>query len=198
MKVKICYKVEEIKKYLEAEGYVFAKIPVVEEDEDWPNKSYDAYYFAKPEVLSIRYWLSFGTTASINLIDGSFIRAYGSNIKSNDKSVVDLNNNDWISPKLTFNGEYVESTCVVLQWLLDHGISDKELESCSKEFHLYDTIVYNGVPTPQKSNGSWVYSSEPLVLDEREIETILNDIEDELLRRKVKCILYARVFNKRN
>ena len=54
-----------------------------------------------------------------------------------------------------------------------------------------NTMVY---PPPSKEHGYWSYSSATLVMDEREIEAALNDIDDELLRAKVKCVLYARVF----
>lgn len=197
MKVKICYNVEKIKKVLEENGYYFVKLHIKEEDEDWPTKTGEAYYFAKPEVISVEYWYGFGTSATINLQDGKRVRAYGSNIKTNDESVVSINHNDWISPKLTFNGEYIESTEVVTNWLLEHGVDKKDLEDSIEEFKIYETILYEGVPTPSKSHGYWGYNSESLVLDEREIEEALNNIEDDLLRKKIECVLYARVFKHR-
>ena len=193
MKVKICYNVEKIKKTLEENGYYFVKLPIKEEGEDW-TKNGESYYFAKSEVASVHYWHSFGTSATINLNDGKHIRSYGSNITIDDASVVPLYQNDWISPKLTYNGEYIEATNIVDKWLIDHGISQEMLENASEEFKIYETITYEGVPTPSKSHGYWGYSSESLVLDEREIEEALNSIEDELLRKKIECVLYARVF----
>jgi hypothetical protein len=196
MKTKICYNVEKIKKSLEENGYNFVKLPIAEESEDWGRHG-KVYYFAKPEVKSVYYWYSFGTSASIMLNNNERVRALGSNITTNDKSVVSLNDNDWISPRLTFDGMYIEHTEDVVKWLHNHGVSQEILEDSSEEFKIYDTIVYEGVSTPQLSHGRWAYSSEPLVLDEREIEEILNDIDNDMLRKKMECILYARVFTKR-
>ena len=71
-----------------------------------------------------------------------------------------------------------------------------DLDKCKKEFNIYETIEFCGVPTPLKQHGYWAYSSETLVMDEKEIREILDDIEDELLREKTKCILYSRVFKR--
>jgi hypothetical protein len=197
MRIKICYNVAVLKEVLKEAGYRFVKLPIKEESED-ESTTGEAYYFAKSKVASVHYWHSFGTSATINLNDGKHIRSYGSNITIDDASVVPLYNNDWISPKLIYNGEYIEATNIVDNWLVNHGISQEILENASKEFKLYETITYEGVPTPSKRHGYWGYSSESLVLDEREIEEVLNSVENELLRKKIECVLYARVFTKQS
>ena len=196
VKVKICYNVEKIKKSLETNGYYLVKLPVVDESEDWCIKK-DHYYFAKSEVESAEYYHSLGTSAIFRLKDGRYVRALGPNIRTNDDSVVEINNNDWFSPRLLFDGTCIESTDIVDKWLLTHGVSQEELDSAGEEYKIYETITYEGVTTPSKKYGCWSYSSESLILDEREIEEALNSINDELLRKKIECILYARVF-KRN
>ena len=195
MKTKICYNIEIIAKALKENGYGFVKLPIVEESEDWERKGY-GYYFAKPEVKSIEYYHSLWTSAAVIFEDGTRKRALGKGVTSNVE-VIYLHNNDYVSPKMTVNDIWVEATEDITSWLLDHGVTMNNLEFCKQNFDVYETIEYIGVSTPSKSHGHWGYSSENLVLYEEEIKTILNSIEDELLREKVKCILYARVFKHR-
>ena len=81
-------------------------------------------------------------------------------------------------------------------WLNNLGISDNSLEEIIETYTVYSIIEYPGVSTPSKYRDSWGYSSETLKLDEREIQTVLESIEDELLREKIRCILYARIFKR--
>lgn len=193
MKTKICYNVEIISKALESIGYIFVKLPVIKTDEDFYKKS-ECYYFAKPEVSSIKYYFGLWTSAVIKLNTGENIKAYSSNVNCDDTNLVRIKDNEFISPELIMNDIWIESTDDVMNWLIKHGISMDALESCKREFTLYDSIEYHGVPTPSISHGYWVYSSNTLVLDEREIEVVLNSIEDKILRKKIESILYARVF----
>lgn len=196
MRTKICYDLREITPKLVSNGYVYGPIIISEEDEEWPAHEKQAYYFRKPNVKTVSYYYGFGTSASIELDDGRRIKGLGKNISANTE-YVKLSDNDYISPKLRVSDYWVESTEDLFNWLIKHGVTVEDLESCKHEFTIYETVEYCGVPTPSKQHGYWAYSSETLVMDEREIEAALNDIEDELLREKIKCILYARVFNRR-
>ena len=196
MKVKICYNVEKIQKALEKNGYHFIKLHVVHEGEEWGKKA-DRYYFAKADVASIEYYYGLWTSAVIKFQDGTVQKMFSSNINSNDESLLRIDNNDFVSPELKVNDVWIEAIDEVTNWLIKHGASMELLESSKKEFTIYDIIEYCGVSTPSKSHGYWAYSSEPLVLDEREIEEALGSIEDELLRKKIECILYARVFKRK-
>ena len=193
MRTEICYDMKALMPKLLMKGYVYGPIEISEEDEEWPSHKSQAYYFYKPSVKKVEYYYGFGTTATIELKDGRRIKGLGRNITSNVEHV-SLDDNDYISPKLNINDNFVKSTDVLVNWLTKRGITMEDLNNCKQEFSIYETVEYYGVPTPSKSHGYWGYSSETLVMDEKEIETILNDIEDELLREKVKCILYARVF----
>lgn len=196
MKTKICYDVEKIVKALKTNGYDFVKLPVIKESEDWGKRS-ECYYFAKPEVSAIEYYYSLWTSAKIKMKDGSDKEALGSNVNSDDKSVIRIKDNDFVSPELTVNDTWIEAVDIVTNWLIKHGVSMESLESSKKEFTVYETVEYDGVPTPSISHGHWAYSSNTLVLDEREIEIVLNGIEDDVLRKKIECILYAKVFKRR-
>lgn len=195
MKVKICYNVEKIRQALEESGYYFVKLPIDEEGEDWGKKS-ESYYFAKHEVASIEYYYSFWTSAVLIMKDGTKHKMFSSNVNTRDESLLRIDDNDFVSPKLSINDVWIEASDKVTSWLNEHGVSMELLESAKKEFTIYETVEYYGVPTPSKSHGYWGYSSETLVLDEKEIEVALNSIEDELLRKKIECILYARVFKR--
>lgn len=193
MKTKICYNVEKISKTLEDNGYNFVKLCSAKNSECYSKKP-ECYYFAKPEVTSIEYYYNFGVTAIIRMKDGNDKRAISSNINPDDKEAIRIDDNDFVSPELTVSDIWVEAVDIVTNWLIKHGVPMDLLESSKKEFTVYETIEYCGVPTPSISHGHWSYSSNTLILDEREIELVLNGIEDEVLREKIKCILYARVF----
>lgn len=195
MKTKICYDIEKIAEVLKVNGYDFVKLPIIDESEDWKQKTY-GYYFAKPEVKSIEYYYSLWTSATVIFEDGTRKRALGKNVTTNGE-VIYLHKNDYVSPKITVNDIWAEASEDITNWLIDHGATMDRLESCKQHFDVYETIEYIGVPTPSKSHGYWGYSSENLVLNEKEIKTALDSIEDELLREKIKCILYARVFEHR-
>lgn len=192
MRTKICYDVNALIPKLAVQGYNFVNLDVYEYAEDW-ERNKKSYYFAKSEVKKISYFYGFGTTASIELKDGRKIKGLGDNISSNVEHVR-LSDNDYISPILLVTDNWVESTDKLVNWLLKRGVTMEDLESCKQEFTIYEVVEFVGVPTPMKEHGYWAYSSNTLVMDEKEIDTILNDIEDELLRKKVECILYARVF----
>lgn len=52
-------------------------------------------------------------------------------------------------------------------------------------------IIYHGVPSPAKLGDCWSYGNDPVELTESEIETVLNGIENNYLREKVRRILSA-------
>jgi hypothetical protein len=177
-------------------GYQLVNLPVTNEDEDFATKT-NGYYFAKSDVVSMYYYHSFGTSATITLADGTKLHMLSNNINSNDKSALRIDHNDYVSPKFVMDDVWIEARDVMTRWLVDHGVPIEILKESSREFQIYETIEYPGVPTPSKEFGRWSYSSEALVLNETEIETALNSIENELLRKKIECILYARVFKRR-
>ena len=197
MKTKICYNVDTIKHVLEENGYYFVKLPTTEESEDWGRAS-EQYYFAKPEVMSIEHYHYFYTSAVMKMMDGSKYKLYDSNVNVNDETLLRIDNNDFVSPVMRMNDVWIEATDKVTNWLLTHGATMELLKSSMHEFTTYETVEYYGVPSPAFLHGYWSYSSETLVLNEKEIETVLNSIEDELLRKKIECILYARVFKRKS
>lgn len=194
MKKKICFNVDKLSKLLPNYTLRNFKVNVCDEEYDYEENQ---YYFCLPNVDSIEIIHSiFGRTMYIILNDGTKITAKSENINTHDLSIIRINNNNFVSPKLICDGTFVESTKELLNWLLCYNITENELEDITKIFTIYEDIEYPGVPTPNYSFGTWGYSSNALVLKEQEIETVLNSIEDVLLREKIKCILYARVFKK--
>ncbi len=194
MRTCLCYNVAELEKLLQ--GYKLERIKAIIEDEDDSRTSFE-YHFVLSDVDHVHYYTSLFTSMIINMADGTNYRALSDNVNTSDANVLRITNNDIISPKLEISGNYVEATEFLRNWLLERGITENMLNLISKSFTLYRTVTYEGIPSISKGIRGWVYSSTDLVLDEREIEKVLNSIEDELLREKIKSILYARVFKKR-
>lgn len=194
MRTCLCYNVAELEKLLQ--GYKLERIKAIIEDDDGIETSSE-YHFVLSDVEHIHYSTSLFTSMIINMADGTKYEALSDNVNTSDTKIFRINNNIIISPKLVISSNYVEATEVLRNWLLKRGIDDNMLNAISKRFTMYRTVTYEGIPSILKGNNGWMYSSIDLTLDEREIEKVLNSIEDELLREKIKAILYARVFKKR-
>lgn len=194
MKACICYNATELEKLLS--GYVLRRIKAIEEDDDTQTTCLE-YHFLLPNVDYVHYYMSFCTSMIIYMDDGVKYDAIAENVNTSDVDALRINNNYIISPKLSFNGGWIEATEHLRNWLYERGITDNELEAISKTFTIYETVKYEGVIYVYKrANGRAYYSSDDLVLEEREIEMVLDSIKDELLREKIRAVLYARVLKK--
>lgn len=193
---------------LEKHGYTLRQIPCKYDFGADGEKSTVEWYFAKANVKSIDYWYVFGERAQINLGKSSptSIRADADNVATYDYAGnmhPKLSNNDYISPRLSRSDDYIGNNEKVQNWLLSHGCTPEDLNLATYEQTIYESVTYPGVPTPYLSNAGinncevssyFLYDTEDLVLDEREIEVVLNSIQDKVLKEKIKLILYARVF----
>ena len=195
MKKCICYNIEGLLKLLP--GFELKQIRTTHESEDdeWGNKG-EYYLTNKDNILRVQNYHSLFTSKTVVFNDGSKCSLYSNNVNFSDKDVLRVSKNDFISPILAIGSDYIESTSDLEEWLNFNNVTDEMLETISSTFDVYSVITYHGVSTPSKCGDFWGYSNEPLKLDDREIEYVLNSIEDELLRKKIECILYARVFQK--
>lgn len=183
-----------IEKLLQAlPRFELREIPVVHKSEDDSRQVVEYYFTKKNDIKRIEYWYGFGKSMSVYCNEIKHV-LYESNVTINGTIPLRMNENNFISPKLKINSEFVESTPELVIWLKFNKVPETAMRNAMQSFKLYSTIEYPGVPTPQLSHGYWGYSSENLKLHEKEIETVLNGIDDELLRKKIECILYARVF----
>lgn len=194
MREKICYNYEKLLNLIH--GAEIKTISTLKEDEDSAYASMDKYIVFDTNIVSVICYYGLWTSKVIKFADGSKISMKSNNVNSDDKTIIRINNNKLISPKLNISDDYVEATKDLIEWLNNLGITNEQLDSISEKFEVFEIIEYTGVPTPSKFYGSWCYSSEDLKLDEREIKTVLDGIEDEVLREKINCILRARVFKK--
>lgn len=195
MKKKVCYKLDSLLRLIP--DFHLDKILTIEESEDWSKKNHYAYFVGEQPIKYVYIYYSLWTSMTVYTEDGEKIKILPNNVNSNDLEALRIVKNDIISPRLTINDNYIEVTEKLHEWLNNQGISDKVLETIIETFEVYSIIEFPGVCTPSKHGSSWGYSSENLKLDEREIKTVLDGIEDELLREKIKCIFYARVFKQR-
>ena len=199
MKQKICFDAKKLCSLLS--DYELRSFNVNHSGEEYECTEY-TYYFCRPNVISItRYSSAFSDSMYIKLDDGIVIKAESNNVHYADKddsSIIRINNNDYVSPALICDGDRIESTSELLMWLSRFNITQDELDELSTTLTIYGEIEYPGVSTPEYSrSGHWTYSSKPLVLSEQEIEIVLNSIDDPLLRKKIDCILHARVFKRK-
>ena len=194
MKECICYNIEKLLQLLP--GFQLKAISVVHEDEDDSQYSTEHYLTSRDNIERIEYYHSLGTSISVKYSDNSAESLFGRNFSIAGQLTPQMGQNYFLSPRVNVNADYVEATSDLLAWLQYNGVEEEALSEISDTLAVYEIVDYPGVPTPFKRREHWVYSSEDLRLEEREIQTALASIEDELLRRKIECILYARVFKR--
>ena len=203
MKQNTCY---DRKKLLELlPDYDIVQILTIDESEDEVSEGFKSYIVKKSlEIEKIKSHHSFWTSVSVFLKNGESITLRSNNVNVDDGEMLRINNNNYISPSISIEEEYILSREPLKEWLTGQGITAEQLDTISKSFDVYEIIEYPGVPTPNyypsvepfNLPAHWGYSSENLKLDEREINKVLDGIEDIVLREKIKCILYARVFKR--
>lgn len=196
MKTKLCINVNKLLPRMH--GYTLRRIDTTWDDEDYCRK-YSNYYIAKDEVINNVFICAgtFSKTMILSLSNGKKVELWGNNINTHDKTLLRINETEYLSPELLVNGDLVELTPDFIKWLnkIFH-FETEQLEKMSEKFFIDEEIEYPGVCTPLKSGSGWAYSSTPLVLRTSEMEIVLNSIENEELRKKIECILTARVFKK--
>ena len=195
MKTKLCININKLIPYMQ--DYEFRRIETTWDDEDFCSK-YSKYYIAKNNVSNVTISAStFSKMMYLTFADGTEMKLWGNNINTHDTTLLRINHTEYISPELAINGELVELTSDLIQWLKEiFKFTEEQLENMSEKLYIDEEIEYPGVCTPVRCGSGWAYSSTPLVLKTSEIEIVLKSINDEELRRKIECILSARVFKK--
>ena len=196
MKTKRCINVNKILPLMN--GYSLRRIPTVWDDEDY-CKEYSQYYIAQNNVVNVMIAAStFSKMMYVSFDDNTTATLWGTNINTHDTTLLRINNTEYLSPELLANGDLVELTPDLIRWLEKiFKINGEWLDKNSETFIIDEEIEYPGVCTPVKCGSGWGYSSTPLVLKTSEIEHVLDSITDEELKRKIECVLTARVFKKR-
>ena len=180
----------------ELSDFHLVDVKVHEYDEEYGDSITDQVRLTnQAEIVSFKTSWGFGRSDTVEFKDTEGNILIAESIKYVNKEVIKVK--DIISPKIKIvDEEYIERTSELVDWLTYNGVDVDKLDGEAKEVTLYDTIEYIGVNDVSISGKYWSYSSENLVLDEREINLVLNGIEDKLLRKKIESILYARVFKR--
>lgn len=198
MKQKICYNKHELMNLIP--GFHIISVNFGENDEDTGHLKKGFFFTNRNDISFIERYYSLWTSQNVHFLDGSVLNFKSANVNVDDNTILRINKNNIISPELNISDDFIESTTALREWLIFNGISEEQLVSISSEFTIYDEIEYLGIGTPiyYPQSNSFGISSEPLKMSELEIITVLNSIEDNLLRKKIEQILYARVFRKHN
>lgn len=197
MKIHLCYSTEGLKKLLT--NHEFRCIRCISESEEWATDG-KKFYFVSPDVDHIiTYSSTFSKTLHIVLKNGEHISAYADNMNSHNTELIRINSNPYVCPTVQSTNDFIEATPLLTAWIKKfYNCTDEELQAITVELVLEEYIEYPGVPTPiPTSTGHYAYSNTPLILTEHEIESVLNGIDNELLRKKIDCVLHARVFKRK-
>lgn len=195
MKQCFCFQTDSLLKMVP--NFKIELIQTLHESEDDAKKKGEYHLTNRQDIKTIRYYHSLWTSTTVYFNDGTNQSLYADNVNSKDESLLRVNRNDFLSPAIKISGDYVEFTNELADWLKYNGVKDSDFVEHLEQFTVYESMEYPGVSTPSKHGKYWGYSSETLVLKEEEIKTVLDSIDDELLRKKIECILYARIFKKK-
>ena len=179
--------------------HVFKQL-LTEHDSEEHYREERAWYLCYPELNRVRFYHStFCTSQTLYSDEGEELQAQSSNVNSNDPAIHRINKLRRISPKLIMIDEtYAEATPELLTWIDMYHVEDYMVEgetvdsilnASSRAFRLDYVVEFKGVWTPMPSGNGWCHSSKDLQLTGTEISTILNDIEDRTLSRKVQSII---------
>ena len=203
--MQIFYNTEKLLKLLP--DYHLETVDTYDEGEyGLPSKPDRKWYITSKlssQIVKIEAYFDFGTSLNVFFADGRRVSIYSNNLNYDDESLLRIKTNDLISPHVSCIAEEIVDNKDFKEWLLNHSLTQEDLDSVSRKEKVYQSVIYEGVPDVEYSSGipgllgpSWAFCSRPLVLDEREIESVLKSIDDIVLRKKIECILYARVFHK--
>lgn len=195
MKQCFCFKTDNLLKMVP--NFRIVLIQTLHESEDETHKKGEYHLANRDDIKDIRYYHSLWTSTTVYFNDGTNQSLYANNVNTKDESLLRVNRNNFLSPAIKISGDYVEFTNELAEWLNHNGVQNSDFVEHLEQFTVYESMEYPGVSTPSKCGKHWGYSSETLVLKEEEIKIVLDSIEDELLRKKIECILYARVFKKK-
>ena len=195
MDKKICYHKESLLALIPEAKIKLVKTNVGSEDYEYAEER--PYLVVRDDVSSMRIYHSLWTSTTVYFTNNSFEDLYANNVNTKDTGLLRVTNNKIISPELHISDSYIGATKELQEWLINYGLTQSQLDEITEEFEVYHTMEYPGVPDVLISHGHFAYSSNNLKLDEREIKTVLDGIEDKLLREKIKVILYARVFKQK-
>ena len=204
MKTCILYPIDKILNALPSWRIVEVNVKYYDEDSGDYTKR-ETRITNQPEIIGISSSWCFGRADRVYFKDAEGNEKLAESMKYSDD---DTNPNrikarDVISPKVKVVDEtFIEMNNEIKAWLEYQKVNLSEISKYAKEITLYYDITYTGVPDVsiyqhEGCKPYFGYSSNDLVLNEKEIETALNSIDDILLREKIKCILEARVFKKR-
>ena len=179
--------------------HVFKQI-LTEHDSEEHYREERAWYISYPELNRVRFYHScFSDSQTLYSDEGEELHALSKNVNSDDPSIHRINKLRRISPKLVMIDEvYAEATPELIEWIhtyfvtdymVDGETVDSILSAISRTFKIDYTVEFEGVWTPvSHDRGGWFHSSKSLQLSGKEIDTILDQIEDELLSKKVEAI----------
>lgn len=191
---KICFNIDKLMEKLP--NFEILRIKSIDEDEDGIETKDKYYISSRNDINRIVSSYGFWVSREVYFSDGTSISMYGSNVNSEDKSLIRVEGNNIISRSLRIEGTYVEYDEALKKWLDYNGLTEDKLEDLKEEFDIYNVIEYPGVNNPVSYGDHFAYSNEYIKLDERDIKTVLDSIDDPLLREKIRCILYARIFKR--
>lgn len=181
--------------------HVLKTIVTEHEGEEFYREEH-ARYIAYPELIRVKFWHNaFSTSQTLYSEQGEEAYAISKNVNTQDKFVHRINQMSHISPELKMiDDTYCELSNELQEWIYRWAVVDRltdgetlqdVLSAISKVFNIDYVAEFEGCPSPVYSQqfDSWAAcTTTNLTMLGSEIETVLQNIKEAGLRKKVEFI----------
>lgn len=183
MKYKICYEIDKLLPHITE--YEFKNIPHIIESDCMGETNYH-YHFVKCNVLRINTNLELSPGYPCIIFNDQTIKE----LNHYEKEMT-ANDNPYASPSLIVRGNTIEATDSITTWLLKYcpNINETILESSKCNLEITESVLYSETLIGYNDD-----LKEDIILSENDIENILSCIEDDIIKNKLKKILYAKIW----
>ena len=181
--------------------HVFKTIVTEHEGEEFYREEHSSY-IAYPELIRVKFWHGcFSTSQTLYSEEGEEAYAISKNVNPDDKFVHRINQMSHISPVLKMiDDTYCEVSDELNEWIYQYAtvdtLTDDEtlsevLSAISRVFNIDYEVEFEGCPSPvyHPFSNSWAAcTTTNLTMLGTEMKTVLRNIEDADLRKKVEFI----------
>lgn len=155
------------------------------------NEKTNKFYITnRNDIQEIEEWNGLWNEIVIRLSDNTKYKLHSNNVNSDDKNLMRIINNNFLSPSFQKQDEYILANGELDQWLLYNGVSQDSLDYITISFKIYPTYIYKNIYEPIIKGGKicGCYGQE-MEMTEDKIDMALSDIRDIDMRLKIERVL---------
>lgn len=158
--------------------------------DDYSTTEENYYITNRNDIDTIDEWNGLWTAVNVKFTDGSKVELLSDNVNGNDKLLLRVTKNNFLSPAFRKRGEHIQVSQGLVDWLVYNEVTKEQLDSITDTFEMYPKYVFENIKHPVIEDGKVRgYTTANLELSEDIIDTALNDIQDIEMRLKLEAII---------